>query len=196
MPTVQIIRISTNDTFNEDPSLFDRFPGAVQSAGITAQSYGREVEDPNQFYWIIHFDQGFEPEEYGDFTRGLSRISTRVVSTFLQIDDFAAEITDAPVTEIGIMTAKDDADLEAFEGVIGRLRSTFSRKVSTVQGNAWSFNSHNELQLFWFVGWDSMDARNEFEETPDFVKYKGACAPYLDYSMPPKVVHVEFEDHQ
>ena len=46
------------------------------------------------------FDQGFQPEEYGDFTKGLSRISTRVVSTFLQIDEFASEITDAPVTEI------------------------------------------------------------------------------------------------
>ena len=58
------------------------------------------------------------------------------------------------------MTAKDDADLEAFETVIGRLRSTFNRKVSFMQGNAWSINSHNEQQVFWFVGWDSMNVRS------------------------------------
>jgi hypothetical protein len=53
MPTVQIIRISANDDFNEDPSLFDAFPAAAQGAGIVNQSYGREIEDPNQFYWLI-----------------------------------------------------------------------------------------------------------------------------------------------
>jgi hypothetical protein len=51
--TVEVIRISVNDTFTADPSAFDKLRAGAQKAGIVNQSYGRGVEDPSQLYWII-----------------------------------------------------------------------------------------------------------------------------------------------
>ena len=53
MPTVQVIRISVNDAFTADPSLFDKLRESATKAGIVNQSFGFGVEEPTQLYWIL-----------------------------------------------------------------------------------------------------------------------------------------------
>lgn len=51
MPTVEVQRIPVNETYT--PGQFDKLREGAQKAGIVNQSYGREVEDPSQLYWIL-----------------------------------------------------------------------------------------------------------------------------------------------
>ena len=51
MPTVEVLRIPVNEAYTDVQ--FDKLRAGAQKAGIVNQSYGREVEDPTQLYWVL-----------------------------------------------------------------------------------------------------------------------------------------------
>jgi hypothetical protein len=51
MPTVEVLRIPVNKAYTDVQ--FDKLRTGAQKAGIVNQSYGREVEDPTQLYWVL-----------------------------------------------------------------------------------------------------------------------------------------------
>ncbi|KIM81567.1 hypothetical protein PILCRDRAFT_89050 [Piloderma croceum F 1598] len=196
MPTVQLIRVSVNDAFTADPSLFDKLREGATKAGIVKQSFGFGVEEPTQLYWILHFDQGFEPtesvwptNEYGNFTEGLMGISTEVTKTLLTFESFSAETIKAPLTEITILTLKDGAKIEEFKSVIDPFQAGFASEVPT----SWAVNSFNDREVFLFAGWDSVETHAEFNGTPEFLKYKTDMSKFM--AAPPKMRHVKLADH-
>jgi len=191
MPTVQVIRISVNDVFSANPSLFDKLREGATKAGIMNQSFGFGVEEPTRLYWILHFDQGFEPtesvwptSEYGDFTEGLRSISTEVTKTLLPFESFSVETVKAPLTDITIFTLKDGAKIEEFRNVINPFREGFASKTPT----SWAVNAFDDREVFLFVGWDSVETHAKFNGTPEFLKYKGDMSQLM--GAPPKMRHV------
>jgi len=53
LTTVELMRISVNDASVIDGAPYAELRAAVKHAGIVNQSYGLEVEDPSQLYWIM-----------------------------------------------------------------------------------------------------------------------------------------------
>jgi len=201
--TIEMIIIFVNDTFKADPSLFDSLRAGAQKAGIVNQSYGFQVEDPNQLYWILHFDQGFEPKdfvwptsEYGDFAQEVSRISTKVSSTFLRGEAFTKGITTAPVTEVASLTLSDDAKIQDFNASLRIVETNLVSKEPTMHNITWAVNSSNERQVHLFLGWDSTEAHFKYQKTPEYTQFRDAVGSYLNFAIPPSAVHVKFTDNQ
>ncbi|KIM87485.1 hypothetical protein PILCRDRAFT_278443 [Piloderma croceum F 1598] len=200
MPSiVQAIRLAVNDAYKADPTLFDKLREGATKAGIIHQKYGFEVENPDQLFWLLHFNQGVEPKdtvwpaaEYGDFSEALSRITIDEQKVYLPFEQFPREIVGAPVTDIGILTLKEGVKVEEFKKIIDPFRASLAGKVPGYHGSAWSVDSTNDRKIFLFAGWDSIEAQVKFNETPEFAKYKSEAFPLFDSATPPKVLHVKF----
>jgi len=200
MPTVKIIRIPVNDAYTD--AHFDKLREGARKAGIVNQSYGREVEDPSQLYWIVHFDQGFEPKdvvwpkaEYGGFKEGLAYISREsTTSALCEFKTFPKEITKAPVTEIAIATLKDGVKYAEVNAIIESFTESVRDKVPGLHGVTGGNNSTNDREVYVILGWDTIENHLKFKDSPEFQRYLAEVGPYM--AGPPKVVHVHFKDHQ
>jgi len=200
MPTVKIIRIPVNDAYTD--AHFDKLTAGAQKAGIVNQSYGREVEDPSQLYWVIHFDQGFEQKdvvwpkaEYGGFKEGLSYISRESTTNALcDFKTFPKEVTKAPVTGIVIVTLKDGVKYAEVDAIIKSFAESICGKVPGLHGMTWANNSTNDREVYLVPGWDTIENHLKFKDSPEFQKYLTEVGPYVACST--KSVHVHFKDHQ
>ncbi|KZT64296.1 hypothetical protein DAEQUDRAFT_815076 [Daedalea quercina L-15889] len=118
MVTVELMVIELKDGVDGQSPEFKRFREAAAKAGIIHQSYGTPIENAKQLYWVLSFDQGFEPKdlvwpekEYGDFFREVLNIATaEPVSYFIPFDAYPEKAVTAPVTEIAVITLKGDVD--------------------------------------------------------------------------------------
>ncbi|OSX65718.1 hypothetical protein POSPLADRAFT_1132813 [Postia placenta MAD-698-R-SB12] len=192
----EIIHIKINDAFHEKPELHKELREGAAYGGLLHQSYGLGLEDPTQLHWILHFDQGFLPkdftwpEKYGNFRQKISGITASdTVSYFVPLDAFPSKITSAPVTEIAIMTLKDDVSIEQYKSIADKMIAS-AKQAPGVHDACYGITEADPHRAYVFVGWDSIDAQHKWANgEPDIIAALKQCLAGLE------MIHVKFNDH-
>jgi len=199
--TLQVIRLVVNDAYKADPTLFDKLREGAAKTGVVHQRYGFEVENPDQLFWMLHFNQGVEPKdtvwlaaEYGDFSEALGRITLDEQKVYLPFEDFPREIVVAPVTSIGIFILKEGVKIEEFAKIFNPFHANVVSKAPGYHGSIWSVDSANDRKIFLFAGWDSVEAHTKLNATPEVAKHRSEAPALLDNAQPPKTLYVKFND--
>ena len=62
--TVQVSRITVNDAYKADPTLFDKLREGAKKGGVIHQAYGFEVDNPDLLLWLLRMSLLLPPLEY------------------------------------------------------------------------------------------------------------------------------------
>ncbi|KAH9829083.1 uncharacterized protein C8Q71DRAFT_447812 [Rhodofomes roseus] len=191
MVTVELLIVDLRDGVDLQSPAYNRLREAAAKAGLTRQYYGSPIEDTKKLYWVLPFDQGFEPkdlvwpeQEYGNFFKEVQNIATaEPISYFVPFDGFPEELAAAPVTEFAVCTLKGDVEAykKAQEAAIEELHkapAVHEARYSVIEVGG------KHVSVI-FVGWDSMEAHQVWG-TDNSGKLQ-AIAPFLESAT---LVHV------
>ncbi|KAL6303521.1 hypothetical protein BKA93DRAFT_721033, partial [Sparassis latifolia] len=159
---VELMRMQVTDAYIARSELHRELRNGVR-AGLVHQSYGLCVEDQMQLFWVLHFGQGFLPkdfvwpEAYGDFPQKIGQNTTAPPTSYLMpLKKFSQAITHAPVTEMGGMVLKADADRAQFGAAVDKMLAMVHADPGSTDG-MWVFVDSHDGKAYVLVGWNSLE---------------------------------------
>ncbi|GBE80524.1 predicted protein [Sparassis crispa] len=146
---VELMRMQVTDAYIARSELHRELRNGVR-AGLVHQSH-------------VDFGQGFLPkdfvwpEAYGDFPQKIGQITTAPPTSYLMpLKKFSQAITHAPVTEMGGMVLKADADRAQFGAAVDKMLAMVHADPGSTDG-MWVFVDSHDGKAYVLVGWNSLE---------------------------------------